>query len=72
VSFGQLNIFEFRQILGDNPGCGNGVPLTIEWEPIDVTTVGVDYYELTREPRRTRKELFVPSGDRQILYVSSV
>lgn len=66
VSFGQLQILEFDKTLGDNPGCTDGVPLTIEWVPTEVTNIGVDYYELTRSPRRARKDLAISSAERQI------
>src|SRR6056300_1734340 len=66
VQFGDLVIYEFPNILGDNPGVSEGVPLSIGWKHNSKNVVGVDYYEFLRQnrPRRRRKELVIPSAAR--------
>ena len=65
VCFGDLVIYEFKNILGDNPAC-EGAPLTIKWKHNSKNVVAVDYYEYLRQsrPRRKRKELVVKSAER--------
>jgi len=54
VRFDTLEIIEFPCILGDNPSCSSGAPLTLDWKPQEQCTVKVDFYEFTRDPRRSR------------------
>lgn len=66
VCFGDLVIYEFPNILGDNPAVSEGAPLTIGWKHDSKNVLGVDYYEYLRQsrPRRRRKELIVASAAR--------
>jgi len=66
VCFGDLIIYEFPNLLGDNPGVSEGAPLTIGWKHENKNVVAVDYYEFLRSsrPRRKRKELVIPSAAR--------
>ncbi len=68
VCFGDLVIFEFPNMLGDNPGVSEGAPLTIGWKHEAKNVVAVDYYEFLRQsgnkPRRRRKELVMSSTAR--------
>jgi hypothetical protein len=66
VCFGDLEIFEFPNILGDNPGVSEGAPLSIAWKHESKNVVAVDYYEYLRQsrPRRRRKELVIASAAR--------
>ena len=46
VAFGDVTILEFPIILGDNPGCSGGAPITIGWKPCGMPeTHDVDMYE---------------------------
>jgi hypothetical protein len=67
VGWGDLEIYEFPNILGDNPATSDGgAPISIGWKHENKTVVAVDYYELLRKthPRRTRKNLAVSGGQR--------
>ena len=62
VCWGDVEIFEFPNMLGDNPAAGEGAPLTIGWKHVRKETLDIEYYEFTRiqlNPRRRRKELFL-------------
>ena len=69
AALGDLTILEFPNILGDNPGVSEGVPLSIGWKPTSESCVDVDLYEFMRQnrPRRKRKELVIKSGARDTL-----
>jgi len=47
VSFGSINIKHFPVIMGDNPTCKYGPPLTLDWLPHDESEIltSVDDYE---------------------------
>lgn len=66
LCWGDLVIYEFPNILGDNPGVSEGAPLTISWKHENKNVVAVDYYEYLRQnrPRRRRKDLVIPSPAR--------
>jgi hypothetical protein len=57
VKFGTMTVHEFPQVLGDNPACSAGAPLTLDWKPVSQTAMLIDYYEFTRNPRRNRRGL---------------
>jgi hypothetical protein len=59
-----MQVHQFPQILGDNPACSAGAPLTLDWEPVAQTTMHIDYYEFTRDPRRNRRGLTEGKEDR--------
>lgn len=70
VSWGDIVIYEFPNILGDHPGrSGKGSALTIDWNHERCSTVAIDFYEYYRQsnPRRSRKELFIPDVLRDTL-----
>jgi hypothetical protein len=64
VCFSDLEIYTFENILGDNPGCSQGSPLSISWEHSHKQIVQVDMYEYCRGPRRSRKALAISGGKR--------
>jgi hypothetical protein len=69
LCWGDIVIFEFPNILGDNPAVSEGAPLTIAWNHDSESVVAIEYYEYLRQsrPRRKRKELVVSSGARDTL-----
>jgi hypothetical protein len=69
VCFGDLVIYEFKNILGDNPAVSEGAPLTIKWKHSSKNVVALEYYEYLRisRPRRRRKDLQVKSAERDTL-----
>jgi hypothetical protein len=61
VSFSIIEFREYPMIPGDNPATLCGVPITIDWIPIDdIIECTVDEYETDRRPRKT-VELRMPS-----------
>eukprot|EP00934_Nitzschia_sp_Nitz4_P002073 Nitzschia sp. Nitz4//scaffold12_size214221//188083//188523//NITZ4_001532-RA/size214221-processed-gene-0.129-mRNA-1//1//CDS//3329535116//2073//frame0 len=65
VQFSDITIYEHPYILGDNPACANGIPLTIEWEAQSETVRDLGLYEYMRGPRRHgRRELAIPVQER--------
>jgi hypothetical protein len=69
LCFGDLTIYEFKNILGDNPAVSEGAPLSIKWKHDSKSVIAVDYYEYLRQsrPRRKRKDLVVKSAERDTL-----
>ena len=66
VRWGEVVVYEFPNILGDNPAVSGGVPLTIAWKHVAVNTHSVDYNDFLRleKPRRKRKDLVLSSAQR--------
>ena len=67
IGWGDLEIYEFPNILGDNPATSDGgAPITIGWKHENKSVVAIDYYEFLRQshPRRKRKDLAVSGGQR--------
>lgn len=66
VRWGEMIIYEFPNMLGDNPAVSGGVPLTIAWNHVTVNNLTVEYNEFLRlkQPRRKRKDLVLTSAQR--------
>ena len=65
VAFSTCTIQEYPVILGDNPACANGVPVTIDWKPVQSSTTEVELHDYIRATqRRHGKELVLPVQDR--------
>jgi hypothetical protein len=72
VSFGDITIREFPMILGDNPSCSNGAPVTIDWFPQNVHTRNLDLFEYMHgERRQGRKALLIPVETRGIMLLDA-
>lgn len=73
VRWGEMVVFEFPNMLGDNPAVSGGVPLTIAWNHVNVSTVTVEYNEFLRvkQPRRKRKDLVLSSAQRDTVSIFS-
>lgn len=69
VCWGDLIIYEFPNILGDNPAVQEGAPLTIAWKHDDISVLTVDHHAFMRQskPCRKRKDLILPGGVRDTL-----
>ena len=69
ISWLDLTVYEFPNILGDNPSVSEGVPLSIDWKHTKTSSIGIDFYEFMRKssPRRRRKDLVIKSGARDTL-----
>jgi hypothetical protein len=72
VKFGDLTIYEFHSILGDNPAVSDGSPLTLEWRHESQSTMPIDVHEYIRQsrPRRKRKEMRLTSAARDTYLLS--
>jgi hypothetical protein len=66
VRWGEMVVFEFPNLLGDNPAVSGGAPLTIGWNHDTVNIITVDDNEIMRleKPRRRRKEMVLSSTQR--------
>jgi len=65
VSFTALSIREYDLILGDNPSCTEGPPLSLSWQHGDEFVLDINDYELVRKPRRTMAQLKMSSDLRR-------
>ena len=67
VDFSYLEVREYPFILGDNPSCLDGPPLTIDWghDPNTEFMLDIDTFERMRGQRRNVHELVVPKRVRQ-------
>lgn len=69
VSFRLLSIREYDLVLGDNPSCGDGPPVSLGWHHKDDFVIDINDYELVRKPRRTMAQLRMSSDlRRQIIW----
>ena len=60
VRFHQIEVAQFPIELGDNPACGEGVPVQLGWELQSRDTFCLDHYETLVSPtcsRRSKKNL---------------
>jgi len=65
VKFGEVEIIEFMQILGDHPDVSDGPPLTFGWKPLSHRKEDIQSYDTIREPyRRTGLDLVIPRAER--------
>ena len=64
VSFKTLSIREYDLIIGDNPSCSVGLPITLGWNHTDDKIIDIDYYETNRKPRRKPSEFKLASDIR--------
>uniref|UniRef100_A0A7S1BW44 Uncharacterized protein n=1 Tax=Corethron hystrix TaxID=216773 RepID=A0A7S1BW44_9STRA len=71
VSFSDLHILEFLPVLGDNPSCRCGPPITIASEPINETLVDLEEYESSKfangMDNRRSQDLFLTSFNRRFV-----
>jgi len=67
VSFDQVNIREYERILGDNPSCTSGPPLSIGWKfSPDPMVISVDDYEDGKgDTPRYKSQFLVPKQIRE-------
>ena len=66
LRWGDIDIREYKQCLGDNPACSKGVPLQLDWEYTTLGTVPLNDFEKVRGPTRDSDDsLRIPSSYRQ-------
>lgn len=66
VSFSELEIYEFRIALGDNPSC-EGAPLCIAGRCQNQSVQDISTFELNRKARKDRKKLVISPSKRSKL-----
>jgi hypothetical protein len=57
VCFSEITIREYPYILGDNPACSCGAPLSIDWKYQESYTRNLDLFEYTRGDREQKKKI---------------
>ena len=67
LDFGDVQVFEFPMILGDNPYC-EGAPLQLAWFPTHQEVLDVDYYEIARE--QTPKQRKFSALEREVFLLA--
>ncbi len=66
IVFAKVEIREYPIIVGDHPGGGKGVPLTIDWHTVHTMSWDLDQYEHVRVPhRRKMQEMRMAAGRRE-------
>jgi len=67
VSFSNIEIKEYPIIPDVNPAVTRGVPIAIDWDPINEVSCSVDEYEESRPTPRSQVELRMPATHRNDL-----
>lgn len=57
VCWGSVLVRDYPMILGDNPCCSGGPPLTLDWEYQEHTPLAIDEYEICHPHHRTVREM---------------
>lgn len=73
VFFDEVEIREYKQILGDNPAVTEGVPLGLDWDYQTQYRINLEMYEFTRASvrRKSRKKLMISSKRRLRILVEA-
>lgn len=65
VVFDSIEIREYERIVGDNPSCTRGPPISIGWSYYVLQRCDVEYYETSvRPPPRSKKEFHLAADQR--------
>jgi len=67
IQFTTIEVREFNRILGDNPACSRGPPVSLDWDYTDTETLSLDEYETNRIPRRPTKKLVMSTRTRRTI-----
>lgn len=71
VRFKAIEVREYERIVGDNPSCSKGPPISIGWGYIVHRHYSInDYEHLVRGPRRTKKEFHLAADRRTQLLIN--
>lgn len=66
VTFDAIEIREHDMVLGDNPSCSRGPPVSMKWEHKAEFRMSLDEFEVGREgQRRNHQQLVLPRMDRE-------
>jgi hypothetical protein len=72
VEFGSIEIRQHGMVLGDHPDCSFGPPVQLGWDCQEKTLQNVDDYELSRRPRRHRRNLSINYFQRKDLLINDL
>ena len=64
ISFSTLEVRHYDITLGDNPGCSEGPPVSLDWKYDQSDALDIDDYESNRNPRRYKGDLRVDHNTR--------
>lgn len=66
VVFGKVEIREYERVVGDNPSCSRGPPISIGWNYQLVAKYAIDEYEaaVRKLPPRSKREFYLPANRR--------
>ena len=68
VHFSTVEVRYYKRILGDNPACSMGPPISIDWEYFKEPVISIDQYEVERNsPKSSIHFALTPSIRRNIL-----
>jgi len=66
VGFQTVQVREYERVIGDNPSCSNGAPISIGWRHVSEHSHTMDEYERKRAPyRRTQHDLVLTRQERE-------
>ncbi|GKY93392.1 hypothetical protein MPSEU_000306800 [Mayamaea pseudoterrestris] len=64
VRFDRIHVREYERVVGDNPSCSSGPPISIGWNFLPAQDYAIDEYETRRGSGRTRREFYLAPGKR--------
>mmetsp|Transcript_4086 Transcript_4086/g.6430 ORF Transcript_4086/g.6430 Transcript_4086/m.6430 type:complete len:673 (-) Transcript_4086:101-2119(-) len=70
VRFNAIQIRDYERIVGDNPSCTAGPPLSIGWKYGTTTVIDVNSYEQARPYRKSSVRLILPREEREALLLN--
>ena len=71
VRFKTIEVREYERVVGDNPSCSKGPPISIGWGYFMHRHYSInDYEHLVRGPRRTKKEFHLAADRRTHLLIN--
>lgn len=65
VRFVNVCIREYDITIGDNPYCSHGVPICLDWNHGEESTIPIDFYEASHKRRRTARRMLLNSFQRR-------
>lgn len=65
VTFDNIEVREYSVVIGDNPSCTSGPPVSIGWSYNEGFVIGVEEYETRRQKRRNFLQMAMPRTVRE-------
>lgn len=70
VAFDGIEIREYEQVVGDNPSCRGGPPISIGWSYTRALYYSLEDYEERRSPRRSKNQFYLAADRRTHMLVT--